>query len=438
MTVNGAATSGVINSTDDGDLFKVSLVAGTIYQFNLRPGNGSLLDPYLQLYSPESQEVNLIEFDDDSGGGIDAQITYTPGVTGVYYLAAWDFGPGTGAYTLSAKTLSDDFPWSSNTTGVVSVDGAATTGIINTTDDADLFQVTLTAGISYVFDAIRQTGGLDDPYLFLYSPTVELLEYDDEGGGLGNARINFTASASGTYYLGVADYANGTGAYALSARIQSNAGLNLVGTATNDSFTSGPGSDSFNGAGGTDTVLFSGTRTNYTFARTSTGLTVTDKTGATGTDTLQNVERIKFSDGGLAFDTGATQPAGETQLLLGAVLGKDLLATKKPLIGTAIDLFDQGFTMQQLSGAIMRLDIWGALANGGQPSASNTQIANYLLTTVNKVAPDASTLAAAVAALNNQTGPAQGNFLWELAESAANQVQVGLVGLASTGLEFGG
>jgi methionine-rich copper-binding protein CopC len=438
VLVNGGATFGVINSADDGDLFKVNLTAGTIYQFNLRQTNGSLLDPYLQLYSPESQQVDLIEFDDDSGDGSDSQITYTPYLTGVYYLAAWDYGVGTGAYTLSAITLTDDFPWADNTTGVVSVNSAGTSGTINIPDDADLFTVSLVAGVRYVFDAVRQTGGLDDPYLFLYSPELDFLDQDDEGGGAGNARISFTPATSGTYYLGVADYASGTGAYSLSARTETSAGLNLVGSNVNDSFTSGSGNDSINGAGGIDTVLYSGTRTNYTFARTATGVTVTDKTGANGTDTLQNVERIKFADGGIAFDTGATQSAGETQLLLGAVLGRDLLATKKPLIGTAIDLFDQGFTFQQLSGAIMRLDIWGTLANAGQPQATNTQIANYLLTTVNKAAPDSATLAAAVAALNNETGAAQGNFLWNLAESAANQLQVGLVGLASTGLEFGG
>ena len=155
------------------------------------------------------------------------------------------------------------------------------------------------------------------------------------------------------------------------------------------------------------------------------------------TDTLESVERLKFSDGGIALDIGVTQSAGAAQLLLGAVLGKDLLATKKPLVGTAIDRFDQGYTLQQLSGAVMRLDIWGLLANSGQPAATNTQIANYLLTTVLKAAPDAATLNASVMVLDTETGAAQGNFLWHLAESAANQIQVGLVGLATTGLEFG-
>ena len=86
----------------------------------------------------------------------------------------------------------------------------------------------------------------------------------------------------------------------------------------------------------------------------------------------------------------------------------------------------------------MRLDIWGTLANGGQASATNTQIANYLLTTVNKAAPDAATLAAAVNAINTETGAAQGNFLSTLAAHTANQTQVGLIGLATKGLEFGG
>ena len=83
---------------------------------------------------------------------------------------------------------------------------------------------------------------------------------------------------------------------------------------------------------------------------------------------------------------------------------------------------------------IMRLDIWGTLANGGQASATNTQIANYLLTTVNKAAPDAATLAAAVNAINTETGAAQGNFLSTLAAHTANQTQVGLIGLATKNL----
>ncbi len=51
--------------------------------------------------------------------------------------------------------------------------------------------------------------------------------------------------------------------------------------------------------------------------------------------------------------------------------------------------------------------------------------------------PNATTLATAVASLNTETDFAsQGNFLWHLAESAANQTRVDLVGLAATGLVY--
>ncbi len=241
-----------------------------------------------------------------------------------------------------------------------------------------------------------------------------------------NAMINLGKDpASLRWFYG--EYENAVGSAAADV---------IVGNALNNSIDGQGGNDTIDGGAGIDTALYAGPRLNYTLAKTSNGFSVADITGAAGIDTLQNVERLKFSNGAIALDVGARESGGEAQLLLGAVLGKDLLATKKLLIGTAIDLFDQGFTLQQLSGAIMRLDIWGALANGGQAAATNAQIAGYLLATVNKATPDATSLAVAATALDTETGAAQGSFLWHLAESATNQTQVGLVGLATTGLEF--
>ena len=83
----------------------------------------------------------------------------------------------------------------------------------------------------------------------------------------------------------------------------------------------------------------------------------------------------------------------------------------------------------------MRLPIWDVLTGKGVPT--NTDIANYLLTNVNGVAPNATTLASAVASLNSEVDFAsQGNFLWHLAESSANELHIGLVGLAATGLSY--
>ena len=212
----------------------------------------------------------------------------------------------------------------------------------------------------------------------------------------------------------------------------------ILGTNGADTLSGSAGNDTIDGGVGTDTVVYSGTRSSFALTKTSAGYSLTDNTGAAGTDTLQNIERLKFSDGGIALDVGATQPAGQTALLLGAVLPGRLVfdATKQPLLGAAVDLFDQGYSLQTLSGAVMRLPIWDILT--GKATPTNTNIATYLLNNVNGVTPDAATLATAVAALSSETSFAtQGNFLWQLVQSTANENHVGLVGLAAIGLAYG-
>ena len=211
----------------------------------------------------------------------------------------------------------------------------------------------------------------------------------------------------------------------------------LEGSDGNDTFVSTAGGDTLNGGIGVDTATYAQARSVFTLQRSATGVYSIEKPNSEASDTFTNTERLKFSDVGIALDVSASQTAGQAALLIGAVLGQAALAAKKPLVTSVLALMDEGFSFEVLSGAVMRLDIWGVLANDGNPTASNTQIANYLLKTVNGVAPDADTLAAAVIALDTQTGAAQGQFLFQLAASAANQQQAGLVGLAATGLEFG-
>jgi hypothetical protein len=161
-----------------------------------------------------------------------------------------------------------------------------------------LFKVTLVAGTSYTFDLIRSTGGLIDPYLILYGADLSTLASDDDGAGSANARITYTASSSGTYYLGAMDYDTGTGGYTLSAT----GGQTLTGTSAADTFTSRPGNDTIDGGAGIDTVVFNGNRANYIITKSGSTYTVLAKAGTDGTDTLQNIERLKFSDTTVALD----------------------------------------------------------------------------------------------------------------------------------------
>lgn len=70
----------------------------------------------------------------------------------------------------------------------------------------------------------------------------------------------------------------------------------LTGTSGNDSFTSGPGNDSIDGGAGIDTVTYSGARAAYTLTRNGSTYTVHANSGSDGTDTLTNIESLKFTD----------------------------------------------------------------------------------------------------------------------------------------------
>jgi subtilisin-like proprotein convertase family protein len=275
---------------------------------------------------------------------------------------------------------------------------------------------------------LTDTGGIDTINAAAVSQAVrlDLVGGNKSSGGTGD----FTIASGSTIENAIGGLANDT--------LIGNAVANyLRGNGGNDTMGGGAGNDAIDGGPGIDTALYTGSRAGFTLTKTANGFNLVDALGLDGTDALSNVERLKFSDGRIGLDVGATQSAGATALLMGAVLPGRLVfdVSKQALLGAVIDLFDQGYSLQTLSGAVMRLPIWDVLT--GKTTPNNTDIATYMLTNVNGVAPDATTLASAVTSLSTETDFAsQGNFLWRLAESSANQTHVGLVGLASTGLAY--
>jgi Ca2+-binding RTX toxin-like protein len=186
----------------------------------------------------------------------------------------------------------------------------------------------------------------------------------------------------------------------------------------------------FFGGLGIDTIVYPESASAHKITVSSTTVTTVFRTITSTSDYLNGVERIKFADGNLAFDLSASGNAGQALLLIGAVLGKDLMLTKRALMGSVIDLFDQGYTIEQLAGALMRLPIWAGTLT---PTNSSTDITTYLLTRVNGRAPSAAELAAAVMSIESDV---QGTFLANLAQTAPNITQVDLVGLGKTGFDY--
>lgn len=113
--------------------------------------------------------------------------------------------------------MADDYSFDSSTTGLVTVNAVNRSGgTIEVAGDKDLFRVNLTAGTTYVFDLVRfGVNWLTDPLLQLYNPQQQLVAQDDDSGLNGQARIIYTATSSGTFFLGAMDFGSGTGQYNL-------------------------------------------------------------------------------------------------------------------------------------------------------------------------------------------------------------------------------
>ena len=302
---------------------------------------------------------------------------------------------------------------------------------------------------SWTLDLIGKSGSSDHNFIFtneypsLVAANPNRAILSDMGGGndtinagaLGsNDRIDLSGKTASVILGANLGIAPGTviktaiGGDGHNVLIANDTGCTLAGMGGNDTLTGGTG---------VDTALYHSTKANFSITASGTNCSVVDNTGAEGGDTLTSIERLKFTEGSVALDVGATQSAGETVMLLGAVLPGKLVfdASKQTLLGAVIGLFDQGYKLQTLSGAVMRLPIWDVLT--GKTAPSNADIANYLLTNINGSVPDASTLANAVLSLNTENDfSTQGNYLWHLAESSTNQTHVGLVGLATTGLAY--
>ena len=219
---NGA--TGTINTAGDRDWFGVSLSAGVTYTVNLRglpSGAGTLSDPYI--YGIRDSQGGLIAgtSNDDFGVSAESQVTFTPAVAGIYYVAAGAWAANTGSYSLSiAGQSNSDVPASTATVSTIN-SGSSVRSTIDNASDTDWFRATLTAGQSYVVELnadLSATDPLADPYFRgIYDAGGTLIAgtaNDDYGVGY-NSRVTFTPASSGTYYLAAGGYASTTGAYSL-------------------------------------------------------------------------------------------------------------------------------------------------------------------------------------------------------------------------------
>jgi len=198
------------------------------------------------------------------------------------------------------------------------------------------------------------------------------------------------------------------------------------------------GNDVLSGTSSLDKAIYSGSLKEFKIsAGDKLQATIVDSVAnRNGTDTLTNIERLQFTDKNIALDLAPTQSAGKTALLLGAVLPGQLVydVSKQALVGAVVNLFDQNYTLAELSGAILRLPIWDVLT--GKAAPTNADIAGYLVNNVYGGTQTAAITNAAIAAMNAETPATQGSYLASLAAGEANQAHINLVGIQSAGLVY--
>lgn len=124
----------------------------------------------------------------------------------------------------------------------------------------------------------------------------------------------------------------------------------LKGYGGNDTLVGGAGNDTLDGGAGTDTASFNGPSSNFTITKAFSGYTVTDKTGALGTDTLLNVERVQFTDKTVALDTGSGQIGGAAYRVYQAAFNR---TPDNAGLKYWINAMDNGATLQQVASGFL-------------------------------------------------------------------------------------
>ncbi|KQW93935.1 hypothetical protein ASC94_15390 [Massilia sp. Root418] len=144
-----------------------------------------------------------------------------------------------------------------------------------------------TDNTAYTLMSYTHSGGIHSTFS---EYDVAALKWLYGGDGLGGA-LGVNSTGGGRYYTGTSQADT------------------LTGTAANDVLEGGLGNDVLNGGAGTDTAVYNGVRSAYTVKQLSA--TAWNVTGAQGSDTLSNIEQLRFSDATVAVSL-ATAPLQDT------------------------------------------------------------------------------------------------------------------------------
>jgi hypothetical protein len=275
------------------------------------------------------------------------------------------------------------------------------TGLTGGTGDGAAFDVTKTNGVySVVLDSLAASAGTG----YVAGDTITLA-----GTALGGTSTNnliVTVATVGTLgkiatfgVVGTGRIGNGT------VDVQ----VDVTGTA------------------GIDTYTVGGASTEYTTTKNTSDVTLASGLVSNLEIKLADHERVVFTDKAIAYD--ATGRAGDVYALLAAALG--IADVTKAYTGIGIYLADAGWTNKQLATALLATDTYKTDAGG----VSNETFIKHVY---KNVMGTTATLAEVTALTNWMTTNkySQADVLVTASELATFETAIGLVGLATTGIEY--
>ena len=181
------------------------------------------------------------------------------------------------------------------------------------------------------------------------------------------------------------------------------------------------------GTTGVDTYAMGGASTEYTTTKTAAKVTLASTLVGNMEFNLADHERVVFTDKAIAYD--AAGRAGDVYALLAAALGTaDVTNAYK---GIGIYLADAGWTNKQLAEALLATDTYKIDAGG----VSNETFIKHVYKNV--FGADATlTQVTNYTAWMTTSNLSQADVLVAASELAAFETTIGLVGLATTGIEY--
>ena len=181
------------------------------------------------------------------------------------------------------------------------------------------------------------------------------------------------------------------------------------------------------GTAGVDTYTMGGASTEYTITKTTAKVTLASTLVSNMEFNLADHERVVFTDKAIAYD--AAGRAGDVYALLAAALGTADIT--KAYTGIGVYLADAGWTNKELATALLATDTYKTDAGG----VSNETFIKHVYKNVygtNASLADVTALTTWMTT-NNYS---QADVLVTASELSAFETTIGLVGLATTGIEY--